>query len=222
MIESAFRESFIYNGIYVPTRFEDCVPEIKIYDSASDSMGHTFKVPAGQQEIGGYGFRFQHLLVERGTKGAVGTPVTALKSQLVGNSESFKGVDFVASGHWHSPQMLEIANTIGFISGSLASTSGYEYLRALHATIGACVLFVGGGLPPSIKFLKAGALLEYEPKGFYSKKNLEKNGFKDDHNFNPFKHAFNGYYRQPQSGLQKYLWDVIDRINDKKDSFLGV
>lgn len=222
MIENAFREKFIHSGIYVPTVLGELAePRIQIYESASDNMGNHYKVPAGHETIGGYGFRFQHLLVERGTKGAVGTPVTALKSQLVGNSESFIGVDFVATGHWHSPQLLKLGNTTAFISGSLASTSGYEYLRGLHATIGACVLYVGGNKPPSIKFLNTEALLNYEPQGFYSKKNLSSIGFNDDIGFDPFQHRFNLLDGKPQSGLQKFLWKTVDHINHSRDSVFG-
>lgn len=223
MIENAFREKFIHSGIYVPSVLGESVePRIQIYESASDRMGNHYKVPAGHEVIGGYGFRFQHLLVERGTKGGVGTPVTALKSQLVGNSESFIGVDFLATGHWHSPQMLKLGNTTAFISGSLASTSGYEYLRALHATIGACVLFVGGNKPPSIKFLNTESLLSYEPQGFYSKKNLSSMGFNDDIGFDPFQHRFNLLDGKPQSGLQKFLWKTVEQINHSRDSIFGL
>lgn len=223
MIENAFREIFIHYGIFVPTapNQREVVPTIKAYDQAMDTSGNTYKVPAGHENIGGYEVRMQHLIIEKMKGGVTGTPVTALKSQLVGNTSSFSGVDFLATGHWHSPQMLKLGHTTGFISGSLASTSGYEYLRALHATIGACILYVGGGKPPSLRFFNMESLLRYEPIGFYSKKNLALVGYRDDKDFDPFKHRFNRIVGKPQSAIQKFLLASIDGLNHPDGNMFG-
>ena len=221
-IKSAWELALVHCGIYTPAvPWLQSSPRVEIYDTASDNAGNNYRVWAGHEEIGGYGFRVQHLIVERGTKGQGGPPVYALKSQLIGNSESFKGVDLLATGHWHSPQVLKMGNVIGMVSGSLAGTSGYEYLKALHATVGCSVISVGGGLPPSILFLNAEALSRYEPKGFYSRKNLASLGFKNDDGFDRLKHGFIRIDGQPQSAIQKFLWNIIDSMNRNKGSILG-
>ncbi len=214
MIKSAFELAFMNAGVFIPVLGGDPNDSrIKVYDSAQDSVGNHYKVWAGHQQVGGYGFRFQHMLVERGTKGQGGPPVYALKSQLTGNSESMTGVDILVSGHWHSPQVLKVGNVTAVITGSLAGISGYEYLKALHATIGCSVIFVGGGLPPTIRFLNAESLAKYEPQGFYSRKNLASLGCKDDQGFDRLKHGFSRFAGQPQSAIQKFLWKVIDGLN---------
>lgn len=221
-IKSAWELALVHCGIYTPTvPWLQSSPRVEIYDTASDNAGNNYRVWAGQEEIGGYGFRVQHLVVERGTKGQGGPPIYALKSQLIGNSESFKGVDLLATGHWHSPQVLKMGNVTGMVSGSLAGTSGYEYLKALHATVGCSVISVGGGLPPSILFLNTEALSRYEPQGFYSKKHLSSIGFKDDSGFDRLKHGFIRIDGQPQSAIQKFLWNIIDSMNRNKGSILG-
>ncbi len=225
-VKHAWELALVHCGIYtsvVPLGLGAVHQPIKIevYDSARDNAGNHYKVWAGQEDIGGYGFRFQHLVVERGTKGQGGPPIYALKSQLVGNSESFKGVDLLATGHWHSPQVLKMGNVTGMVSGSLAGTSGYEYLKALHATTGCSVLSVGGGLPPSILFLNTEALSRYEPQGFYSKKSLASIGFRNDNGFDRLKHGFARFNGQPQSAIQKFLWSVIDGLNWDKGTVLG-
>ena len=221
-IKHAYELAFVHCGVHTPVvPGVRPSPRVEIYDSARDNAGNHYKVWAGQEEIGGYGFRFQHLVVERGTKGQGGPPIYALKSQLVGNSESFKGVDLLATGHWHSPQVLKMGNVTGMVSGSLAGTSGYEYLKALHATTGCSVLSVGGGLPPSILFLNTEALSRYETKGFYSKKNLASLGFRNDAGFDRLKHGFARFTGQPQSAIQKFLWSVIDGLNWDEGTVLG-
>lgn len=222
MIASAFREAEIAAGSFVPIfNAHDENPKVRILDSAYESNGNHYKVWAGHEEIGGYGYRSQHLIVDRGAKGVGGPPVYALKSQLIGNSESMKGVDILFTGHWHSPQLLKIGNTTGIVSGSLAGTSGYEYARALHATIGCSIVYVGGGLPPTVRFLNAESLIRYKTKGFYSEKNLAEHGFVNDLGFNRLENGFAKFEGQPQSAVQKFLWSIVDGINWDKGSLFG-
>ncbi len=222
MVRNAFDGAFGRAGVPVialPNETQDL--RVKICDSARDDAGNHYKVWAFHEDIGGYGFRCQHMIVERGAKGQGGPPIYALKSQLNGNSESMRGVDIMATGHWHSPMLWKLGNTTTMISGSLAGTSGYEYLRGLHATVGCSVIFLGGGLPPTIRFLNAESLARYEPQGFYSKKNLAEIGFRDDPGFDRLKHGFARFAGQPQSAVQKFLWATIDRYNWDPGTVLG-
>jgi hypothetical protein len=215
----AFEIAFSKAGVEIPVFSNGREPSrVQLVTSARDESGNAFKVFAMHKEIGGYGFRFQHLIVERGGRGSSGPPVYALKSQLIGNSPSMIGVDLLQTGHWHSPQLLKIGNITALVTGSLAGNCGYEYNKALHSTIGCCVTFVGGGLPPAIRFLNAESLIQYQPKGFYSKKNMALHGFRDDEGFDRHKHGFIPLLGQPQSAIQKFLWHLIDRIKEPSGS----
>jgi len=220
MIKSAFELGLMRAGAYDPAlKNYKAISRVKVYDSALDRSGNFMKVWASQQNIGGYGFRFQHLIVEKGARGTGGLPIYALKSQLCSND--FRGVDFLATGHWHNPELLKIGNTTGVINGSLAGPTGYEYLKALKATLGATVFYVGGNQPPSVRFMNAETLANYQPKGFYSEKNLNELGFKTDSGFNRLRHGFIPMDGQPQSAIQKYLWSVINKINREPGSIFG-
>jgi len=82
------------------------------------------------------------------------------------------------------------------------------------------VLYLGGGLPPKLEIVTEEALNTYEPKGFFSKENLEKTGFSTDKGFDPDEHGFGRlrirdgkqFKNLPQSGIQKYLWNKVDDI----------
>jgi hypothetical protein len=212
-IKSAFELAFVHAGIFTPIgASSDAVPKVEIVSSSQDDSGNHYKAWVINKEIGGYGVRVQHLIVERGAKGQGGPPVYALKSQLNGNSESFKTVDFLATGHWHSPMLWKLANTTAMITGSLAGISGYEYMRGMCATTGCSMIFLGGGLPPTIRFMNVESLAKYKPQGFYSAKNLAQHGYRDDDGFNRLKHGFSRFKGRPQSAIQKFLWNQADEL----------
>ena len=220
MIKSGFEIGLAKAGAYDPARPDGKIgPQVKIYDSALDENGNFMKVYAAQKKIGGYGFRFQHMIVEKGAGGAGGLPALRLKNQL--SSNDWRGVDIVNVGHWHNPEFYLSGNTLIVESGSLAGPTGFEYLKTLKATTGATVIKVGGNKAVSARFMNAETLANYPPKGFISEKNLNELGFKTDSGFNRLKHGFIPMEGQPQSSLQKYLWSLINKINREPSSIFG-
>jgi hypothetical protein len=68
-IKSAFELAFVHAGIYTPIgASSNAVPKVEIVSSSQDDSGNHFKAWVINKEIGGYGVRVQHLIVERGAK----------------------------------------------------------------------------------------------------------------------------------------------------------
>ena len=188
---------------------------VTVYEAVSTDYGDHFKSwTALEPDIAGYGVMVQHLLLEKGGKGATGSPVNQAKSIKEGLGDLVKNFDFWAFGHWHHPQYGIYGNKVAAISPSLAGMSGYEWMRGHRAVNGGMMMHIGGDLPPQIEFLSADTLHKHKisDENFYSDKNLKElvRMGPADRDFDPGRHGFVPRGPdQPRSPLQRYLWENL-------------
>lgn len=168
-------------------------------------------------ELAGHKVLAQHYMVE----GDSGLPINQF-AQLLHSSAGplMKDVNLMGAGHWHDPQWMMTSSKIGVINGSLAGLGTYEWWRGINPVIGTSIVHLGGNRPPRIELLTPEFLYNYKCKGAFSDRNLERQGYTTDRDFNPNVHGFgkilitNGRQveRMPQSAIQKRLWDIVERV----------
>lgn len=205
-LESIFREMFLKKGIIPPAGL------IKAYGATRTDYGDHFKAwSATEQDIAGYGFVFQHMLLEKGAKGGGSKPSVYQAAELFGGlGDLTKDVQFGVFGHWHHYMMRQFGNKVALVNPSLAGVSGYEWARGYRPQMGASIMYVGGGLPPQVELLTVPTLVQHEiENGFFSLKNLAKNGYKDDRHFDPLRHGFVDNKGAIQKALHGSISDII-------------
>jgi hypothetical protein len=214
-LRSIFRDYLGSDGhinyaMYSPVRFED----------------EYFKSPTALEDIAGYKVLAQHIFAERGAKGSGGLPVYSFREILKGVGEKGKNIDIFGTGHFHHPSWHMVNDKVGFIAGSIAGISGYEWWRGYNPVLGTTIMHLGGDQPPTKEVLTKEALNNYDAQGTYSDKNLGRRGFSTDEGWNPATHGY-GRLRinsdndpdeipqvkgLPQSAIQQALWDKTDTI----------
>lgn len=208
-LRNLFQLIYSEKGLYI----KDQNYPVTFHENISVEDGSNFLFWAAKKDIAGYGLKVQHMILEKGAKGGDGkAPIYAAISYAKGLGKYVGDEDAMVTGHWHVPQYLLLGDKLVLISGSLAQTSGYEYVRGHVPKPGAIFLHLGGGVPPVAEFISAKTLKNHEIKdGYYSKEGLADHGFLTDEGFDPKKHGF--ALGQPQSALQKALWAETFGIN---------
>ncbi len=161
-------------------------------------------------EIAGYGVLSQHMMLEKGGNGRGKVPIYHAQKFIEGAGDLARKIDVSSSGHWHHNQYAVFGNKLHVISPSVAGLTGYELTRGLRPTPGGILIHLGGGLPPQVEFLSLDTLINHKiEEGYFSDKNLAKEGFRDDRHFDPKKH---GYFHE-KGALQKALWHMAMEMN---------
>ncbi|MBI2034307.1 MAG: hypothetical protein HYT11_01085 [Candidatus Levybacteria bacterium] len=193
----------------------DSDDRVVFYDTVATRYGDFLKSWVVKKDIEGYGVFVKHLPLERGGRGGGNKPpVYQAQGLYEGLGDLAKDIDISVFGHWHHPQYGIFGNKIAVVSGALAGLSSYELDRGHRSVIGATMIHLGGGMPPEIEFLSANTFHAYDIKnGYFTKENLEKEGFIDDRHFDPASHGF-ANRSEPKSGLQKALWHLRDEVVD--------
>ncbi len=190
------------------------------YDTVRAGTSH-FKSYTAIAELAAHKILAQHIMMEKGGKGSGELPINqffAMTSSSTG--PLMKELNLMGAGHYHHPSYMMTSNKIGVINGSLAGLSGYEWWRGYNPVIGTTIVHLGGNRPPVIEFLTPEFLYNYQCKGAYADRNLERRGFETDRNFDPNRHGFGKILvttgeqsqRMPQSAIQKRLWDIVESI----------
>jgi len=202
-----------------------------LFDEASDKQYRTtlhsnalfragasqFKTHTAIDELAEYKVLAQHYIMHGGSS----PPINQFAS-LLGSSAGplMKEINIMGGGHWHHPQYQMSANKVGFLSGSLAGLGEYEWWKGMNPVMGTTIVHLGGGKPVEIEFLTPEFLYGYKCKGAFSDENLAKQGYSTDRRFDPYKNGFGKILvttgeqseQMPQSGIQKKLWDGVERI----------
>ncbi len=211
---------------YLVDLFRKYVPEtdkVKFYDGLDTTSGDYVKTFTGfEPNIANYGVFIQHLILEKSGKGGGNRPAIFQALELFqGINDLAKNIDFGVFGHWHHPMYGLFGDKVAVVGPALAGLSAYELNRAYRPRIGAVLLHLGGKLPPTLDFLSTETLIQHEIKdGYFSGESLADRGFHDSPDFNPQRHGF-ANRSQPQSALQKSLWQMVDELTYPVKGTLG-
>lgn len=209
---STFQDFMEYNNIAAP---------VKYYDKVENTLGGHWNSWVAMEQVAGYGVLAQHYILEKGGKGGSGAKTNPARQLFSGTGDFFQDMDVMLTGHYHSPSYQIINGKIVLVNGSWADESGYELLLGYRPMMGNLVVHLGGGLPPVVEIITQKTLHAYKPKGFCSEENLADLGFVTDRGFEPRHHGFARKSGQPQSNVQKWLWDMVDKINWTMSTTLG-
>jgi len=168
----------------------------------------------GTTHLGAYTLRTAHYHLERGVKGNTsGLPLhhAYQRAQGLGVEED---ANIFLGAHWHNEQSGMVGNKLMVVGGAWAERSQFEDVRGYDARMAGAVIYLGGGEPPEVRFVHAENLDARPIKyGFFTKKNLEEHGYRDDPDFDPTKHAQYSNDAWPKSALQKALKDIERRAS---------
>lgn len=212
-MKSLFRE----NGIDPKGRAQG-------YASVKTSRGDLLKSFTGiEEDVAGYGILFRHKILEKGAKGSGSrAPVFQAEELIKGMGKLGEKIDLGLFAHWHHPQYALFGDFLAIVGAALAGWSGFEMDRGYQAVTGSTAIHLGGGKPIQIEFMSAKTLYEHKiTDGYFSEKNLAQEGFRDDRNFDPFRHGYaqnRNDRSSTMSGLQKALWHETDKVLWAADS----
>jgi len=212
-LEHMFESMLLRKGI-IPTP-----GLIQVYRAMTTGYGDSLRGwTAVEENIAGYGFMFQHMLLEKGGKGAGNRPSVYQAAELFGGlGDLTEKIQFGKFGHWHHYMMRLFANKAAIVDPSLAGLSGYEWARGYRPQMGAVIVYVGGGLPPQIELLTAPMLATYKIEhGVFSPESLAREKLKDPRHFDPLRNGF--FDGSPQSAQQQYLHGLIKEVNGTSQS----
>ncbi|MDN5819519.1 MAG: hypothetical protein L0H36_01235 [bacterium] len=190
---------------YLVTEFENVVGKDRVRNEAIfDNDGTPVGTWIARMHLGAYSVNVAHYHLSRGKFGNGGLPVKDAYDRVKGLGE--KSPDLLIGAHWHNPQVANYGGIISVIGGPLAGQTNFEDFMGLKSVPAPTVTYLGGGEPMTVEFLSPKSLIGEGVKyGGYAPKQLAEEGFKDDPNFDPFKH---GPYQSddlPKSALMKKL-----------------
>lgn len=202
-LEDAFKDLYRSQGLSE----EEIRKKVQYQDAIMTPKGEFAKTYSGIGYFGDMGVEVRHFALERGGKGSGSDlPIYQQFEQAVGVGGLKRAIDFNLYGHWHHPQYGVFGDKLAVVGGSLAGLSGYEYERAYRPVISGTVLEIGGGLPPQVEFIAENTLHAHKIKsGPYSDKELRREGYKTDREFDPKQHGIMLPDRFAKSALQKKL-----------------
>lgn len=182
--------------------------ESKVRHNATFHTSTGTPVPTwmGTTHLGAYTIKTAHYHIERGVKGNTGgLPLFHPYQRAQGLGEEEKA-DILLGAHWHNEQAGMIGKKLVVIGGAWAERSQFEDMRGYEARMAGAVIFLGGGEPPEVRFVHAENLDSRKIKyGYFTPENLAAEGFRDDRNFDPKRHAQYSNDAWPKSALQKAL-----------------
>ena len=196
-MRSVFEKMFARGGY----SDEEIASIVESHEASITNKGEYITGYTGIKYFGDIGVLIQHYLMEKGASS--GIPVQQTEGFVKGLGELARNLDIFMQGHWHHPQLLVTGSKIGIGMGSIAGMSDFELKRGLRSTIAGTLIHIGGGQPPQIEFISHPALLDRVVKtGGFKARQLSREGFKDDEDFDPTKH---GLYipGAPKSAIQK-------------------
>lgn len=193
---------------------------VKNHEALLTQTGEYVYGPMAYEKFGDYGMLLKHFYLGRFAKPGGDMPVYQGAKFVNSQGSMFKDIDFMAAGHWHSPQYLESNDKVSYIGGAMAGLTAYEAELGLHGKIAGTLLHLGGGLPPTLEFIPQTTLANYQiKKGAFTNENLKAMGFEDDPDFDAMR---DGFYapegsRWPKSALQKYIRSQERAISQRVD-----
>jgi len=168
----------------------------------------------GTTHLGAYTIKTAHYHIMKGMKGNTGgLPLfhPYQRAQGLGQEEQ---ADILMGAHWHNEQSGIIGKKLVVIGGAWAERSQFEDMLGYDARLAGSVVYLGGGEPPEVRFIHAKNLDERPVKyGYFTKKNLRAEGYKDDRDFDPARHAQYSNDAWPKSAIQKALNDIERRAS---------
>jgi hypothetical protein len=208
----------------VPPELQD----VRMCENVTTEDGSFFRSWSAIEDIAGYTWMFQHLILQQREKKAADMPIMQAKALFEGAARSVKNIQGATFFHYHSPWIYSAFGKVFTISPAKAGQSEFEYVRGYKAQPGALLLHLGGGLPPAFEFLSRKTLIEHTIKdGPFCEQSLNDQGFFTDKDFDPYRHgamsnvpAFTfedlrkGKFPQygPRSALIKYIQDLQDKL----------
>lgn len=155
---------------------------------------------------GAYTVLTAHYHLNRGAKGnSGGLPVyhALQRAQGLGNAET---PTIILGAHWHNEQLAVINDVVSVVGGAMAERSEFEDGLGYDARPAGTVVEIGGGGPVSVEFVHEKALIDQKIKhGYFSEERLADNGFFDDKDYEPYKHAPYSFDYLPKSALHKAI-----------------
>jgi len=166
----------------------------------------------GTTHLGAYTIKTAHYHLERGVKGnSGGLPIYHSYQRLQGLGQE-EQADIYLGGHWHNEQAGMIDNKLVVVGGAWAERSQFEDMRGYDAKMAGTVIYLGGGEPPEVRFIHSENLDGRKVKyGYFTPENLAAEGYFDDPDFDPTRHAQYSNDAWPKSAIQKALRDVERR-----------
>ncbi len=188
-------------------------PPIQVCDTVDTGHGDYFRSWSDVAEVAGYGVLGKHLILERGMKGDGSIPIYNWHTQFLGTRELSTKIDIGYMGDKHNPEWgLFINGKFVMIMGALAGLSGFEYDRAYRAIKATGLIRLGGNKPPAYEIWSERTLSNYIiPDGYFSEKNLKKDGLKADETFDRLRHGW-ANRTGPQDELGTKLWQMRDTV----------
>lgn len=176
----------------------------------------------GRSHYGPFVVNTAHYHVDRGVKKGDDSGLAAYhalqRARGIGNAEL---VDLFIGGHWHNEQLMLQGDILSVIGGAIAERSEFEDVRGYDARVAPTYIDIGGGLPTSVTFVHAKALIDQEVKyGYFTTESLNDHGFVDDKDFDPYKHGIYSFDYLPKSALQKSI-RRINRDASERIEFAG-
>ncbi|PIR52120.1 hypothetical protein COU77_02095 [Candidatus Peregrinibacteria bacterium CG10_big_fil_rev_8_21_14_0_10_49_16] len=167
-------------------------------DNTYDTLYHKYGFERGRNGIvmkgsmmtekaGGFNVWMRHYLLERGMKGSGSNPALQGRTLFPSQGNQMENVDIVPYSHFHNMRLLSVGDKIVKGNPCVAYPSYYESMRAYFSQIGFTYTSVGGGKPVRITEVTAAALDNYNipDEAFYSEKNLEREGYYTDKDWDP-------------------------------------
>jgi hypothetical protein len=187
---------------------------VRHIDTFHTSTGTPVPTWMGTTHLGAYTLRTAHYHLQRGVKGNTsGLPLQHAYQRAQGLGKEEDAHIFLGA-HWHNEQAGMVGNKLMVVGGAWAERSQFEDTLGYDARMAGTIVFLGGGLPPEVRFVHAENLDARPIKyGFFTAKNLEDHGYRDDPDFDPTKHAQYSNDAWPKSALQKALKDIERRAS---------
>lgn len=168
----------------------------------------------GTTHLGAYTLKTAHYHIERGMKGNSGGLPLFHPYQRIQGLGTEEQADIYLGAHWHNEQAGVIGKKLVVIGGAWAERSEFEDRRGYDAKLAGSVIYIGGGEPPEVRFVHAKNLDARPVKyGYFTPENLEAEGYVDDPDFDPTKHAQYSNDAWPKSAIQKALRDIERRAS---------
>lgn len=187
---------------------------VRHIDTFHTSTGTPVPTWMGTTHLGAYTLRTAHYHLQRGVKGNTsGLPMQHAYQRAQGLGKEEDAHIFLGA-HWHNEQAGMVGKKLMVVGGAWAERSQFEDTLGYDARMAGTIVFLGGGLPPEVRFVHAENLDARPIKyGFFTKDNLEQHGYRDDPDFDPTKHAQYSNDAWPKSALHKALKDIERRAS---------